>query len=112
MHLLNKINIHHLLFAILGILLIGFYPDQSPDEVYYLGIHPLILLIFIAITTIGLGHGALDGKIVWELSIKKKISISNIFNLSNHCFSFNFDLDSLSNYRIIYFIFDVYISLR
>lgn len=72
MHLLNKINIHHLLFVILGILLIGFYPDQSPDEVYYLGIHPLILLIFIAITTIGLGHGALDGKIVWELSIKKK----------------------------------------
>lgn len=71
MHLLNKINIHHLLFSILGILLINFYPYQSLDEVYSLGIHPLILIVFIAITTIGLGHGALDGKIVWELSIKK-----------------------------------------
>ena len=71
MHLLNKINIHHLLFSILGIILISFYPYQSLDEVYSLGIHPLILIVFIAITTIGLGHGALDGKIIWELGIKK-----------------------------------------
>ena len=71
MHLLNKINIHHLFFLILGILLINFYPHQSFDEFYYLGIHPLILSIFIAISTIGMGHGALDGKIVWELNIKK-----------------------------------------
>ena len=71
MHLLNKINIHHLLFSILGIILISLYPYQSLDAVYSLGIHPLILIIFIAITTIGLGHGALDGKTIWELSIKK-----------------------------------------
>lgn len=72
---LNKVHIHHFIFFILGILLITFYSNQSFNELTSLEIHPLFLGILIAITLIGLGHGALDGKVVWELSQKKFICI-------------------------------------
>lgn len=61
----KKFIIHQIFFVILG-LIIAILPYEK-DNIAILGsMNKLFLVSLILISTIGIGHGALDGKIIWK----------------------------------------------
>jgi Brp/Blh family beta-carotene 15,15'-monooxygenase len=74
----KKILVHHFFFLLLSAILIFCY-SEIPDinNLSPFDFPPLLSWSFILIGSLGLGHGALDGKIIWNVSsdliIKLKI---------------------------------------
>ena len=86
---MTKYNKHQLVIICLISFLIGhrFYTDIPITEIMQftelIQKSLLIFLSFILISTLGVSHGALDGKIIWDEgdSLKNKIKIYSIYTL-------------------------------
>ena len=81
MHYLNKkITYHHILFLCLSLVIIFSYSGNIESN--YLSAFNLpspIFWSFVMIATIGMGHGALDGKIIWDSTNNR------VFKLKIYC---------------------------
>jgi Brp/Blh family beta-carotene 15,15'-monooxygenase len=77
----KKILVHHFSFLLLSTILILCY-SEIPDinNLSSSDLPPVLSWSFILIGSLGLGHGALDGKIIWNVSTDLIIKLKIYFN--------------------------------
>jgi Brp/Blh family beta-carotene 15,15'-monooxygenase len=72
----RKYLVHHFFFILLSVILLLCYSKtQDINDLSSFDLPPILFGSFILIGTLGLGHGALDGKIIWNASAKTKVKI-------------------------------------
>ena len=65
---MNKIISHQLAFIFFSELLILYIFLSKENFIDYFNVNPVIMLSFILIGSIGVSHGAMDGKVIWQSS--------------------------------------------
>ena len=94
MHYLNKkITYHQILFLFLSLVIIFSYSGNiESDYLMAFNLPSPIFWSFVMIATLGMGHGALDGKIIWDSTnnrvSKLKIYFIYILKIINTIYNF------------------------
>ncbi len=65
---MNKIINHQIAFIFFSELLILYIFLSKENFIDYFNVNPVIMLSFILIGSIGVSHGAMDGKVIWQSS--------------------------------------------
>ena len=65
---MNKIIKHQVAFILFSELLILYIFLSKENFINYYNVNTVIMLSFILIGSIGVSHGAMDGKVIWQSS--------------------------------------------